>query len=85
MAERVTKKAFSEVRQLPEGRIPPEFFECVELARTRHEDVHHNIDEVDDDPARTAIPIGVPGPDVLSLEFVGDVVGHGSCLDFGID
>lgn len=51
--------------KLFDGCIPPEFLERVEFSDRRHENVNHDIDKVQQDPAGSPIPFGVPGLNAL--------------------
>jgi len=64
------------VRQFPHRRISPEFVESVELPNSRHEDMHHHIHEIQEDPPGPPISLSVPCVDTFLLELFRDVIGH---------
>ena len=61
-------------------RVAPEAFEAVVFARLGIEDVHDEIDVIEQDPMRAFEAFDVPRLHAFFGEFVGDVIGNGAHL-----
>ena len=73
------------VREFFHRGIRPEFVEGVELADTRHKDVYHHINEIQENPSGSPISFRVLCVDTFLLERLGDMIRDRACLHLGIN
>lgn len=66
-------------------RVAPQVFKTVKLANVALEDMHYNIDIIEQHPAQTAVSFTVPDFHSGIPEFVDDVIGDCARLHIGID